>query len=114
VTLGADGCLVTSGDGGLTHVPGIEVGVVDTTGCGDGFNAGMITGLLLGCDPVDAAWLGVACGSLVATGLGSDAGIASLPQVLGFLTRADPGVAARIGGRLAHAGGMRTQEETHA
>lgn len=101
VTLGAGGCLITGGDGGLVHVPAIEVGVVDTTGCGDGFNAGMITGLLLGCDPVDAAWLGVACGSLVATGLGSDAGIASLSQVLAFLARAEPDVAARIGDRLA-------------
>jgi sugar/nucleoside kinase (ribokinase family) len=100
VTLGADGCLITSRDGGLLHVPAIEVDVVDTTGCGDGFNAGVITGLLLGCDPVDAAWLGVACGSLVATGLGSDAGIISLSQVLSFLARAEQDVAARIGNRL--------------
>jgi sugar/nucleoside kinase (ribokinase family) len=96
VTLGADGCLVTAADGELVHVPAIEVDVVDTTGCGDGFNAGLITGLLLGCDRIDAAWLGVACGSLVATGLGSDAGIGDLTQVLGFLRRAAPDVAARI------------------
>ena len=50
VTLGGDGCLVTAAGGGLIHVPAIEVAVVDTTGCGDGFNAGMLTGLLLGCD----------------------------------------------------------------
>ncbi len=100
VTLGADGCLITRAAGGLQHVPAIGVDVVDTTGCGDGFNAGMITGLLLGCDRADAAWLGVACGSLVATGLGSDAGIASLSQVLGFLARAEPEVAARIGDRI--------------
>ena len=37
--------------------------------------------------PVDAAWLGVACGSLVATGLGSDAGIENLGQVMDFLER---------------------------
>jgi sugar/nucleoside kinase (ribokinase family) len=100
VTLGADGCLITRRDGGLQHVPAIEVDVVDTTGCGDGFNAGMITGLLLGCDRADAAWLGVACGSLVATGLGSDAGITGLGQVLGFLGRAAPEVGARIGDRI--------------
>jgi sugar/nucleoside kinase (ribokinase family) len=101
VTLGADGCLITCGGDRLRHVPAIEVDVVDTTGCGDGFNAGVITGLLLECNPADAAWLGVACGSLVATGLGSDAGIVSLGQVLGFLARAEPEVAARIEGRLA-------------
>jgi sugar/nucleoside kinase (ribokinase family) len=91
VTLGADGCLVTARRGGarsasnLIHLPAPAVPVVDTTGCGDGFDAGMLTGLLLGCDPIDAARLGVACGALVATGLGSDAGLQSLRQVLDFL-----------------------------
>ena len=102
VTLGGDGCLVTCGtsdgsnDSRLTHVPAIAVDVVDTTGCGDGFNAGMLTGLLLGCDPADAAWLGVACGALVATGLGSDAGLTSLDQALDFLQAANAEVADRI------------------
>ena len=96
VTLGADGCLVTGRDGRLSHVPAIAVDVVDTTGCGDAFNAGMLTGLLLGCEPVDAAWLGVACGSLVATGLGSDAAIDDLGQVLDFLRAANAGAAERI------------------
>ena len=54
-------------------------------------------GLLLGCGPQDAARLGVACGSLVATGLGSDAGIESLPQVLAFLRSVAPETAGRIG-----------------
>jgi sugar/nucleoside kinase (ribokinase family) len=95
VTLGADGCLVASSRM-RHHIPAIKVDVVDTTGCGDGFNAGFLTGLLLGHEPADAAWLGVACGALVATGLGSDAGIKSLGQVLDFLRGARPDVAARI------------------
>jgi hypothetical protein len=74
---------------------------VDTTGCGDGFNAGMLAGLLLGAAPVDAAWLGIACGSLVATGLGSDAGIENFAQALGFLHRAKPAVAGRIAAAAA-------------
>jgi sugar/nucleoside kinase (ribokinase family) len=101
VTLGADGCLVTDGDGGLLHLPAQQVDVVDTTGCGDGFDAGMIAGLLLGCGPADAARLATACGSLVATGLGSDAGITSLDDAIEFLRRADPGAAARIAGQQA-------------
>jgi sugar/nucleoside kinase (ribokinase family) len=96
VTLGADGCLVTGTGGGLTHIPAIDVAVVDTTGCGDGFNAGMLTGLLLGCDPVDAAWLGAACGSLVATGLGSDAGLRSLAHAVDALRTANAAAADRI------------------
>ena len=97
VTLGADGCLVATGqDPAAIALPALKVDVVDTTGCGDGFTAGMLAGLLLGADAVDAAWLGVACGSLVATGLGSDAGIESLGQVLDFLSHAQPAVAGRI------------------
>jgi sugar/nucleoside kinase (ribokinase family) len=99
VTLGADGCVVTRPDRSLTHVPAIAVDVVDTTGCGDAFDAGMLTGLLLGCDPVDSAWLGVACGSLVATGLGSDAGVAGLDQALDFLRAASPQATSRISAR---------------
>jgi sugar/nucleoside kinase (ribokinase family) len=78
----------------------MNVPVVDTTGCGDAFNAGFLTGLLGGCPPADAAHLGVACGALVATGLGSDAGLDDLDQVLDFLHAAEPEVAARLRYRL--------------
>jgi sugar/nucleoside kinase (ribokinase family) len=97
VTLGPDGCVLADQGGGRADVPGMKVDVVDTTGCGDAFDAGFLVGLLLGCEPEDAAWLGVACGSLVATGLGSDAGIESLTQVLAFLRSREPGTADRIG-----------------
>ncbi|HEX9034023.1 MAG TPA: carbohydrate kinase family protein [Streptosporangiaceae bacterium] len=97
VTLGADGALVAGRDDAEpARVPAIPVDVVDTTGCGDGFNAGLIAGLLLGASPADAAWLGTACGALVATGLGSDAGITDLDGVLGFLRQAAPEAAARL------------------
>ncbi len=74
----------------------LKVEVVDTTGCGDGFTAGLLAGLLAGAAPEDAAWLGLACGALVATGLGSDAGIENLGQVLNFLEVSQPAVAGRI------------------
>jgi sugar/nucleoside kinase (ribokinase family) len=97
VTCGAEGCLIAwRGGGAPVALPAIKVDVVDTTGCGDGFTAGMLAGLLLGTGPVDAAWLGIACGALVATGLGSDAGIESLGQVLALLSREQPAVAGRI------------------
>ena len=97
VTQGADGCLVAWRDSGPpAALPALEVEVVDTTGCGDGFTAGMLAGLLLGSAPLDAAWLGLACGALVATGLGSDAGIEDFGQVLDFLSQTQPAVAGRI------------------
>ena len=97
VTCGADGCLVAwPGAGAPVKLPALEVEVVDTTGCGDGFTAGLLAGLLAGATALDAAWLGLACGALVATGLGSDAGIENLGQVLDFLSGKQPAVAGRI------------------
>jgi len=80
VTLGERGCLVDDGTT-VTAIPAMQVNVVDTTGCGDGFDAGFILGLLAGASPIEAAWIGTVCGGLVATGLGSDAGIRDLEQV---------------------------------
>lgn len=104
VTLGENGALVSTGPAASpdpVHIAAHDIHVVDTTGCGDAFDAGMITGLLLGCDPADAARLGTACGALVATGLGSDAGITSLDDVIRFLATVSPESATRIGGRLS-------------
>ena len=95
VTRGEDGCSLDWGDGVL-DIPAIEVAVVDTTGCGDAFDAGFITGLLHGCDHEQAAWLAVTCGALVATGLGSDAGLTSLDAALDLLGSLRPDVAAAI------------------
>jgi sugar/nucleoside kinase (ribokinase family) len=101
VTCGADGALLSTGPGTKPQrIPAHEISVVDTTGCGDAFDAGMITGLLLGCDPADAARLGTTCGALVATGLGSDAGITTLDDVVSFLATVDPESAARVSERL--------------
>jgi sugar/nucleoside kinase (ribokinase family)/ribulose-5-phosphate 4-epimerase/fuculose-1-phosphate aldolase len=114
VTCGADGCVVAwQGGGDVVTLPAIAVDVVDTTGCGDGFTAGLLAGLLVGAGPVDAAWLGIACGSLVATGLGSDAGIADLRQVLDFLGRTEPSVADRIAAAAARRAREQAKELIH-
>jgi sugar/nucleoside kinase (ribokinase family) len=84
VTLGEQGSLIDDGVQVLA-VPAMKVNVVDTTGCGDGFDAGFILGLLVGASPHEAAWIGTVCGGLVATGLGSDAGIVDLEQVRGLV-----------------------------
>ena len=84
LTLGGEGVSVARNGEDEQVLPAFAVDVVDTTGCGDAFTAGFISGLLEGMDELAAAERGLACGSLTATGLGSDAGIVDLAQVEDF------------------------------
>jgi sugar/nucleoside kinase (ribokinase family) len=87
MTRGAAGSAIVTADG-VELVPAFETEVVDTTGCGDAFVAGFIRGLSLGRSDREAAVVGSAAASLVATGLGSDAGEFDLDRVLEFAGRA--------------------------
>jgi sugar/nucleoside kinase (ribokinase family) len=73
VTCGGEGAVVVTPHS-VDRVPAFAIEVVDTTGCGDAFSAGFVTGTALGRAPVEAAVLGSACAALVAQGLGSDHG----------------------------------------
>lgn len=84
VTLGEEGSLVATA-GAVTRVPALKVAVSDTTGCGDAYCAGFVTGLLHGHDPLTAARWGTAAAARVATGLGSDAGLTDLESTLALL-----------------------------
>ncbi|MEU7830695.1 PfkB family carbohydrate kinase [Nonomuraea sp. NPDC049129] len=84
VTMGAEGSLVVT-EAGIEQVPALKVEVSDTTGCGDAYCAGFITGLLHGQDVVGAARWGTAAAAQVATGLGSDAGLTDLESTLALL-----------------------------
>ncbi|NDU73701.1 carbohydrate kinase family protein [Actinomadura sp. DSM 109109] len=84
VTLGGDGSLVATA-GGVHRQPALPVEVVDTTGCGDAYCAGFITGLIRGRDVVEAARWGTAAAATVAQGLGSDACLTGLDAVLALL-----------------------------
>jgi sugar/nucleoside kinase (ribokinase family) len=81
VTCGPGGCLVARGDAQL-RVPALDTFVVDTTGCGDAFTAAFLRAKLLGWTDLAAARLGCAAGGLVATGLGSDAGLVDLASTV--------------------------------
>lgn len=83
VTMGGEGSLVVGPDGNH-RLPAFSLDVVDTTGCGDAFVAGLLVGLHQGWDVRLAAGLGTAAAGLVATGLGSDAGIVDLPSTIAF------------------------------
>jgi sugar/nucleoside kinase (ribokinase family) len=86
--MGAGGAAIATRTGEF-RVPAYKVNVVDTTGCGDAWCAGLISGLAQGWDVARAAQLGSACGSLVASGLGSDAGIVDLATTINFMETAE-------------------------
>lgn len=64
VTDGAADVRLFSDDGNITHVVPTSVEVVDATGAGDTFRAGVVYGKLNGLNLIDSAALGVATGTL--------------------------------------------------
>jgi sugar/nucleoside kinase (ribokinase family) len=88
VKCGPDGAVVSDADGERA-IPGFAVdAVVDTTGCGDAFCAGVIVARCAGWPIDDAARLGCATGALNVRALGSDAGARDVGEALAFLDAA--------------------------
>ena len=79
LTMGGEGSLIATADG-FTTIPPLPLDVVDTTGCGDAYDAGFIAALNQDWDLETCGRFATAAASLVATGLGSDAGIESFQQ----------------------------------
>jgi sugar/nucleoside kinase (ribokinase family) len=86
-TLGGEGAYYAHRDGARLHVPAYKIKVVDTTGCGDAFDAGFITALHHRMEPEAAIRFAQAAAALVATGLGSDAGIVSFEDTMDHMRR---------------------------
>lgn len=80
LTLGGEGAYYAHRDGTRLKSPAYDVRVVDTTGCGDAFDAGFIASLHHKMDTETALRFAQASAGLVATGLGSDAGIVSFEE----------------------------------
>ena len=85
---GAKGSFVSTGEAEF-RIPAFKVAVSDTTGCGDSYCGGFIAGLAMGYDLEEACRLGSAVSGLVATGLGSDAGVVDLDHTLTFMRNAE-------------------------
>ncbi|HEY6420668.1 MAG TPA: sugar kinase [Candidatus Binataceae bacterium] len=85
LTMGGDGSMLMTRDAKL-HLAAHAIDVVDTSGCGDAYCAGFIRGLLLGWIPAECMRLANAAAALVATGLGSDAGIRDLDDTIRFMS----------------------------
>ncbi|MBS1183835.1 MAG: PfkB domain protein [Proteobacteria bacterium] len=83
--LGSEGSYTLTADGRSFRTPAFKVAVSDTTGCGDAYCGGFIAGLAKGLGLDEACRLASATAALVATGLGSDAGVIDYDQVRHFI-----------------------------
>ncbi len=89
VKLGSKGVLLSPAAGEYVEIPAVAPPgpIVDTTGAGDCFYAGLLTGLLRGLDVRSAGLLGAATGACCITAFGATAGIrdfASTAALAGF------------------------------
>ena len=97
LTLGAGACVFKWGSKGSFvktandqfRVPAFAVSVKDTTGCGDAYCGGFVAGLCKGLDLRESCRLGTAVSGLVATGLGSDAGVVDCDATVQFMETAE-------------------------
>ena len=80
VTLGEAGALILT-DSSLQAVPGATVNVVDTTGAGDAFNAGLAMSLAEGCDLITAVQFANCAGAIACTKLGVIPALGNRAQV---------------------------------
>mgnify|MGYP001253649562 CR=1 FL=1 len=86
-TLGAEGAYYASSDGTRLHVPAYDIDIVDTTGCGDGFDAGFIAALHHQMNVEESILFAQTVAGLVASGLGSDAGVKSFEHTAETMTK---------------------------
>ena len=83
--MGPDGCLVMNQEGETIRFPAYDVQVVDATGAGDAFAAGLITGVWMGWPLDKTVRFASAVGALCVTGVGASGGVRSLQETLQFM-----------------------------
>lgn len=71
LTLEGDGAYVASSEGAQIYLPAHQLDPIDSTGCGDSFTAGIITGLTKGWQIEESARFANTVAAYVACGLGS-------------------------------------------
>jgi ribokinase len=83
MTLGEKGALIVSASSS-THIPGLRMSAVDTTGAGDAFNAGLAVALASGASPEAAVQFAVVIGGLAVTKEGVIPSLPHRDEVLQF------------------------------
>jgi ribokinase len=87
---GADGGTLWQAPDLVTRVSAPDVAAIDTTGAGDSFDAGFISGLLGGLSREECLARAVACGSLSTRAVGGTAGQPGLDELPGGFRAAPP------------------------
>lgn len=82
LTLEGDGVYVDPVEGEPFRLPSHEIEVVDTTGCGDSFTAGVIVGLAKGWELRECARFATTVAAHVAKGLGSQGALSSFEATM--------------------------------
>jgi ribokinase len=87
VTRGSDGADVYRAGAPVHHQRAFDVRVVDTTGAGDAFSAGLAYALAGGLEVESAVELAAACGALATTALGARTAMPTREELESLLTR---------------------------
>jgi sugar/nucleoside kinase (ribokinase family) len=82
--MGEEGCYLRSPDEEL-QIPAYDVAAIDTTGAGDAFVAGFLTGVVRGWDLKRMGYLANAVGALCVTAIGATTGVRTLEKTLRFM-----------------------------
>jgi len=82
--MGEEGCYLRSPDEEV-QIPAYEVAAVDTTGAGDAFVAGFLTGVVKGWNLKQTGYLANAVGALCVTAIGATTGLRTLEETLRFM-----------------------------
>jgi sugar/nucleoside kinase (ribokinase family) len=86
IKLGKDGCLIRTKKGERYHIPTFDrIQAVDTTGAGDSFCAGFLTGLTHGWDLPTCGRFANAVGTHCVMAIGASTGIRSETEILQFI-----------------------------
>jgi len=89
IKLGENGSYILSKDGKKVEAPAFKVKAVDTTGAGDGWNAGLLVGLCRRWDLGKCVTVANAIGALVVTRRGAITAMPSKEELLAFLRHTD-------------------------
>ncbi|WP_297475861.1 ADP-dependent ribose-1-phosphate kinase [Thermococcus sp.] len=82
ITLNGGGALIRDSKGNVEEIRGLSAKVVDSTGAGDSFDAGVIYGILNGWSLADSARLGMLLAYLTVQKVGARSAVRSLGEVI--------------------------------